>query len=99
MSEVIRTPIPTFDTLENNIPGAIKELTRQERAVYYCLKAANGRICPVGSLYDAMYGLTAEKDCPDVDIIKVYISKIRKKIPSINIITHHGIGYSLEGAK
>ena len=99
MSEVLRVSVPSFDTLDANIPGVVEPLTRNERAVYYCLEAARGRICPGPSLYRAIYGLKPECDMPDETIIRVYISKLRQKIPNINIITHWGIGYSLEDVK
>lgn len=96
MSEIIRTLVPTFDTLPDHVPGAIEPLTRNERGVYYCLEAAKGRICSSPALYGALYGLKPECEMPDEAIIRVYISKLRQKIPNINIITHWGIGYSLE---
>ena len=99
MSEVIRTPIPTFDTPPERIPGAVEPLSNNERAVYYLLKAAEGRIVSRYVLYDTLYGGRDECDQPDESIIRVFICRLRWKLPKAKFITHHGIGYSLEGAK
>ena len=99
MSEVIDTPIPTFETLPERIHGQLEPLTRNERSVYYCLKAAKGRIVSRWSLYDALYGAKPDCDQPDDKIIRVIICYTRRKLPKAQIKTHWGLGYSLEQEK
>ena len=99
LPEVVEVPGPSFEAMMSAIPGAMEQITRSERILYFTLAAARGRIVPLRCLFNALYGLKPEADWPENDgIIKVYVCKIRRKVPSANIITHHGIGYSMECA-
>lgn len=82
--------------VDEAIPGAIgRDLTRSQRAIFQTLKAAHGRIVTHASLWDALYVCKPSCDYNDSNIIKVHISKIRRRVPGWKIVNHFGIGYSM----
>lgn len=93
--ETIR--IPAFDAIVTAIPGQKSPLTKHELALYWALRAANGRTVSQETLYDILYGSLPESDQPDyMDIVKVFICKLRKKVPGIKIKTVWAVGYAME---
>jgi DNA-binding response OmpR family regulator len=86
----------TIQTLEQDVTGAVgKPLSKSERAVYWMLKSANGRIVTYDSLWDGLYSIKPECDWADDTILKVWVSKLRKKLPRVEIRCHFALGYSL----
>jgi DNA-binding response OmpR family regulator len=72
-------------------------LTGRERAFFRYLALRPGRLCPRSAVYDGLYSL--DVDGPDETILAVWACKVRKKLhhAGLEIRTHWGIGYSLEG--
>jgi hypothetical protein len=94
--EIIRIEMPTFETVSADLPGVIpgKRLTLNERIIFSMLYKARGRIVRNQSFMDAIY-IDRPDDFPNEDIIKVWISKLRKKIAGITIYSYHRIGYAM----
>lgn len=96
MQEIDTATLPEFETLIADIPGVIRPLTMTERVVFFMLVNAKGRIVSHSALWDTLYGDKPEKDWADESIIKVYISKVRRKATGWVVTCHHGIGYSID---
>ena len=87
----------SIEVLQQEVPGAVKSVNRQERAIYWLLRSANGGIVSAESLWNALHGNTPEGDWPeDESIVRVLIYRLRKKCPGVTIINHPGLGYSME---
>lgn len=99
-------PVPTC-----SLPTAYENLglTRSERTIVECLVAAKGRPCSRNQIYNYLYasGPYKSNDYPEVKIVDVFISKVRSVLDKNNasieaagqpsvVMTHFGIGYSLE---
>lgn len=90
----------TLDTLDLHVDGSVgKPLTKCERAVYWMLKSAAGRIVTYDSLWNGLYAVKPESDWAYDDIVKVFVSKLRRKLPHVEIRNHASLGYSLHEAQ
>ena len=86
-----------IDTCAQDVPGSVgKPVTKTERALYWMLKQANGRVVTYDALWDGLYALKPECEWPDDSILKTFISHLRRKVPGVQIKTHFGLGYSME---
>jgi DNA-binding response OmpR family regulator len=78
------------------IPGEHERISKTERTVFWLLKNANGRIVTHSTIWNHLYSLRPDCDCPDDQMTKVYICKLRKKLKAHKIVSHRDIGYSME---
>ncbi|MGV6810875.1 MAG: response regulator transcription factor [Brevirhabdus sp.] len=88
-----------FDGRDPVVSGVQVRLSRREHAIFRYLALNAQRVISKGSIYDAIYGMSADQ--PFDKVIDVYICKLRKKIAaaaesgSHYIETIHGRGYKL----
>jgi len=88
-----------FDGRDPIVSGVQIRLSRREHAIFRYLALNAQRVISKGSIYDAIYGMSADQ--PFDKVIDVYICKLRKKIAaaaesgSHYIETIHGRGYKL----
>lgn len=86
----------TFSALLEEVPGAIAPLSKSERVVYNMLKKAEGKMVLQDSIFDALYFKRPWNDQPGIDVVKVFITNLRKKMPSVTIKSHRQLGYSMK---
>lgn len=86
----------TYDAMIQDIPGATCFVSKSERIVYWMLAKAKGKMVRETAIWDALYSTRPDCDHPDMSIIKVWISHLRKKIPGVVIQNHRHLGYSME---
>lgn len=86
----------TYDAMIQEVPGAVEFVSRSERIIYWALYYAKGRMVTQDALYDALYFARGANDLPGIDIIKVFVSHLRHKIPGLKITNHRHLGYSME---
>lgn len=88
-----------FDGRDPIVSGVQVRLSRREHAIFRYLALNAQRVISKGSIFDAIYGMSADQ--PFDKVIDVYICKLRKKIAaaadsgSHYIETIHGRGYKL----
>jgi DNA-binding response OmpR family regulator len=95
MRETAVAELPKFETMLSEIPGSKGKITMMQRAMFWLLHNAKGRIVTHRVIWDTLYGARPECDMPSSDVIKTHICHIRKKLPGWQITCHHGIGYSM----
>ena len=95
--EKIHVKMPTFEAIMVEIPGVIpgKKITLSERRIYWMLRAARGRAITIDTFIEALYLTRSANELPDADIIKVWISHLRKKINGIKIVNYKKVGYAM----
>ena len=78
---------------QKNLPG----FTKLESRLIRCLEAANGRVVSKEGLMQAMC-FDSINDYPAIQMVDVYICKVRKKSPEYRrrILTSWGEGYWME---
>ncbi len=87
---------PEVDTVF--IDGKRLDLTRKQSELFCAIYSIVPRTARISFLMDYMYGLTSDKEEPDENILKVFMTRIRKRLEStrFEIETVRGIGYRLK---
>lgn len=80
------------------LDGKPLELTRKEFQVLACLMDRQGKVVSKESLFERIYDWNAQAN---LEAVEVYISRVRKKIESSNVMLRvvRGLGYLLEEKK
>lgn len=80
------------------IDGKRLDLTRRESELFSAIYSIVPRVARISFLMDYIYGLNPETDDPDANILKVFMTRIRKKLKPtrFEIETIWGIGYRLK---
>lgn len=95
MRETEKASMPEFEVLVGEIPGSEGKFGMTERAIFWMLHNAAGRIVRHRTMWDTLYSARPDCEYPTTDVLKTHICHIRKKLPGWEIKTHHGIGYSM----
>ena len=88
--------IPTTYEVLSPIPGEDASITQYERAIFWVLHKAHGRMVSTSAIWNALYSHKPECDWPSEKIVQVFICKLRKKLKTHKITTTWGVGYSME---
>lgn len=86
VSDVEDCPLP------NNETALFQNKERQLVSFLY----KTGRTVSKEAIWNYLYAHLPESDWPDSDIIKVWISKARKKLRNHDIVCVRGLGYALK---
>jgi len=69
---------------------------KKERQVVSFLFRAAGRTVSSEAIWNSLYAHLPEADWPESDIVKVWISKVRKKLRNHTIVAVRGLGYTMK---
>ena len=94
---VILDLLPAAADVPHEVDGWGIHLTPSERVILAMLFDAKG-VVTYDQIYAALTAHNVRGDLPEMQIIKVYVANIRKKLPSFRgkIVTHWARGYSFQ---
>ncbi len=80
------------------IDGDVLRLTRKQNELFSGIYSTVPRPARISFLMDYMYGLHSEKEEPNENILKVFMTRIRRKLKPtrFEIETVWGVGYRLK---
>ena len=88
-----------METIAFASPNELASFTASERELLQVLANAKGRTVRHQALWNALYSLRPDSNMPNDEIVKVFLSKVRRKLKHHTIEAEWGVGYRLVRTK